>query len=248
MKNEEEYQKNLAQISAIPKEKILIPPIPVKHIIEEAMNLSVMATEDKAALVAVGLDENLITELVSRAVSLRYAEMVWNATKGMCKVATKEWNTNKVGAVIFRNEMIHSFRFAYRNDAECSKKIREIDEGNSYPDMVQDLGNLALLGKENPAPLHLIKYDMAKIDIADELCVKMGELLAKVNGEKSNSSSKKIIRDQAYTFLNEASSTIREYGKFVFWKDEKKFKNYTSDYIRKHRNRKLSKPKENTAD
>lgn len=235
MKNEEEFQKNVQQITAIPKENTIAPPFPVEFIVDEALDLSVNATEDKAALVAVGLDENLINTLASRAVSLRYAEMVWNAEAGKRKEATKEWNAAKNDVMKFKNEMIHDFNFAYRNDANLSQKMREIAEGNSFPDMVQDLGNMAVLGRNNPAPLQLIRYDMAKINTADVLSVRMGDLLAQVNGEKDNNSADKLVRDQAFTYLNEAVSTIREYGKYVFWKDEKKLKNYTSDYTRKHR-------------
>jgi len=238
MKNQEEYEKNLPEIMAIPSENNFSLPYPVEYIIDEALDLSVSFIEDKPELLAVGLNENYMNTLASRAVSLRYAEMLWKEAQGKEEDAGKEWNANKDSAMNFKNEMLHDFRFAYRNNPAILRKVKDIAEGDSYPDMVQDLGNLSVLGRENPEPLQKINYNMENITTADVLSTKMGELLALVNGERNNSSKEKIIRDKAFLYLNEAFGTVREYGKYVFWKDKERLKKYTSDYLRKHRSKK----------
>ncbi|WP_421918555.1 hypothetical protein [Marinifilum sp.] len=48
----------------------------------------------------------------------------------------------------------------------------------------------------------------------------MSELLATANGDKDERSESKLLRDRAYTLLTNHMSTIREYGRYVFWKNE----------------------------
>lgn len=54
----------------------------------------------------------------------------------------------------------------------------------------------------------------------------MSELLAAANGAAGESSANKLLRDKAFTLLAEKVSTIREYGRYVFWKDEGRKEQY----------------------
>jgi hypothetical protein len=45
----------------------------------------------------------------------------------------------------------------------------------------------------------------------------------------------KKIRDQAFTHLKEAVDLIREYGRYVFWRNDARLKGYRSNHLRKMR-------------
>jgi hypothetical protein len=106
------------------------------------------------------------------------------------------------------------------------KKVMRIREGGSNADMVQDLIDLAVLGEKYPEPLAAIHFDMEKLSQARELSHSMSELLAASNGAAGEGNEAKILRDKAFTLLDEKARIIREYGQYVFWKDENKLKRY----------------------
>ena len=54
--------------------------------------------------------------------------------------------------------------------------------------MVQDLADLAVLGKANPAPLETIGLDLAQLTTAETLAEEMADLLARSNGERMSHS------------------------------------------------------------
>ena len=67
--------------------------------------------------------------------------------------------------------------------------------------MIQDLNDLAVLGRENTDPLTAINYDMAKLENAATLADEMAEVLAIANGDKAEQNESKLTRDRAYTHL-----------------------------------------------
>jgi hypothetical protein len=54
----------------------------------------------------------------------------------------------------------------------------------------------------------------------------MSELLAAANGSAGEGGEVKNLRDKAFTLLAQKESTIREYGRYVFWQDEEKRSRY----------------------
>jgi len=50
--------------------------------------------------------------------------------------------------------------------------------------------------------------------------------LAASNGAAGETSENKVIRDKAFTLLFEKESTVREFGRYVFWKKEEKLAKY----------------------
>ena len=82
------------------------------------------------------------------------------------------------------------------------------------------------MGEKYPEPLAAIHFDMEKLQQARELSHSMSELLAASNGAVGEGNEAKILRDKAFTLLDEKARIIREYGQYVFWKDENKLKRY----------------------
>lgn len=137
-----------------------------------------------------------------------------------------EWQEQSPNAYALRDELLHHFTFAYRGHDDVLNKVRRIREGSSHADMVQDLIELAVLGEKNPEPLAAIRFDILKLEQARTLSHQMSVLLAAVNGSAEEGNQAKVMRDKAFTLLDEKAGAIREFGKYVFWKDEKKQQRY----------------------
>jgi hypothetical protein len=103
--------------------------------------------------------------------------------------------------------------------------------------MIQELNNLAVIGKDNPLLLKKINFDMTLLDRAAETSTRMRGLLAAANCEREMTNDGKKIRDQAYTHLKEAVDEIYECGQFAFRKDEERRRGYRSNYMYKRRKR-----------
>ncbi|WP_461644200.1 hypothetical protein [Labilibaculum euxinus] len=239
MAQKEDYQAVLDQLTAILAEKVSAPGMPVDIYAQEALNLSYYALGDKELLVAKGLQAEYIDSLPVRVGAMQYAQSEWLAVSNSKSEAAKEWNGISEKASVLHRELLHDFRFAYRNDRELKMLVDKIAEGNGNADMIQDLSDMHALGKANPDQLATINKDMSRLDLAAEYAGVLGNLLAKANGVRDdNDKPAKEMRDRAYTYVKEAVDEICMYGKYVFWKDENKVEKYSSAYFRNLRKQK----------
>lgn len=235
MSNRQDFEKKIAVIMEIADNQVKVPYIPIDIFIQEAEFTHYWAEEDKEELTRVGLAAGIIEDIPARAGACREAQSRWNKTYNKRRDAEKEWKKKAPEAYDMRNSLLHDFRFAYRDDAHLRNRVSAVGKKQGHSDMIQDLNDLAVLGKSNPAPLYAIGFKMALLDEASQISDEMATLLAQVYGERTSASKSKKIRDKAYTHLKEAVDTVRQYGKFVFWRDPTRLKKYCSAYIRKRR-------------
>lgn len=104
-----------------------------------------------------------------------------------------------------------------------------IREGGGHADMIQDLVAIADLGESNPEPLTDIGLNLETLQQARTVSHNMSELLSASNGSKDEKNQAKVLRDKAYTLLYNKVSEIREYGRYVFWKNEERREKYLID-------------------
>lgn len=218
------------RISNIPENEVRTPHQPVDNFTGYAETLAVDAAADKDSLVAAGLDGTLIEELPVLTKAVRYTQAVWMSEYRSQADAMKQWLEKSPIAYDFRDEMIHHLKFAFRNDQAALTKVRRIDDGDGHKDLIQDLLEIAVLGDKYAAHLANINFDVSKISKAQSLSREISALLALSNGSKDEPSENKLMRDKAYTLLYQHVSTIREYGKYVFWKNEKRQEKYMANY------------------
>ena len=131
--------------------------------------------------------------------------------------------------------MLGAFDYAFRNEEALLKKVSLIRQGSGKADMIQDLNDIAVLGKANGQLMAKIRIDMALFDKSADIADKMAHLLAIINGEKQQETSEKIFRDKAYTYLKEAVDEVRACGKYVFTDNPERMKGYISNYFKKKR-------------
>jgi hypothetical protein len=222
------------QLEAIIKEKVHNPNMPVNTSIQEAEDTYYWSNIDREKLATAGLDLAIIDSILARTGALQYSQSAWMQEYDNKAEAEKQWKELSPLAFALRDELIHFSRFAYRDNPKLIKQVRRIAEGHTNADMIQDLSDIALLGKTNAEALTTVGLDLTKLDTAETYAESLGELLSEVNGARStNSKPTKDMRDRAFTYLKQGIDAIRSTGQFVFWKDEEKASHYASAYHRK---------------
>lgn len=204
--------------------------MPVDVFVQEAENLYHWSKDDQKALSGAGLDANLINLLSLRAGACREAQSLWIKERNMRKEAEQAWKEKAPAAYDLRNQLIHGFRYAFRKHAGLLARVDEIAQGDSNSDMVQDLNDLAVLGKANLGLVNAVGISLEMLNNAANVADNMGDILGATNGERETDSEAMIIRDKAFTLLKQAVDEIRECGKYVFWRNPDRLKGYTSDY------------------
>jgi len=217
-------------IEAMPLEDVKLPDMPVDTAAADAETLRVEAEEDKVNLEAAGMDWSMVEDLLTLPGALRFAQAEWMSEYRARQDAQKEWLDKSPDAYDLKNELLHHFSFAYRNEPDVKKKVMRIREGSGHADMLQDLMDLAVLAEKNPEPLTAINYNTELNTKARSLSHDMAELLANANGSKDESSAIKIRRDKVYTLLSERIRAIREVGQYVFWRNPERKAKYVNNY------------------
>jgi len=220
-----------ATLMALPKDVVKTPNIPVEVAIQEGEDLKVWAEDDKEKLAAAGLDWTLVESIPARAGACREAQSVWAKDYKSREEAEKEWIRNAPEGFTLRDSILHALRYAYRNDEGLLAKVAVIAEGATREDMIQDLNDLAVLGKANTALLQSINFDLAQLDLAAEKAATLSELLAGAKSETETTSEAYDLRNRAFTYLKQAVDEVRACGKYVFWNDAERLKGYRSEFF-----------------
>lgn len=240
MSNKTAYESKLAEITAIADDQVKTPSsIPVDNYIQEAENLYEWCQEDQAQLTAKGLVWDTVEDMATRSGALCRAQALWTQERNTWEEAERLWREKAPLAYKLRKTLLKDFRFAYRKDEDLIKKVRDIAEGASHADMIQDLNDLVALGEKYPDQLAAINFDMTLLDQADQVADEIAAMYAGAIAERAEYSEAKKVRDKAYTYLKEIVDEIYAYGRYVFSENEARLIGYRSNYLRRSR----SKPK-----
>jgi hypothetical protein len=231
--SKEAFESKKAAIEAIANEKTLYPNMPVSIALQEAEDLMVWCAPDKELLVKAGLNWKLTEDLPARIDALRYVQSIWQKEFKSLEEAQKEWKNQSPAAYDLRDELLHHFFHAYYYFPDLYSHTQQIAEGNTHADMIQDLSDLAALGKANTEPLKAVGVDLSLLDKAETTSAIMAKLLAASNGHKLQDNELRVLRDKAFTHMKEAVDEIRRCGQYVFWKDEQRYKGYISHFIKR---------------
>jgi len=244
MSNLEDFNEKLKDIQSIPDDEISAPRnMPVDNYQQEAEVLHHWCQQDQKILCANGLDWNIVEEIPVRCGALREAQSIWITTRFSKAETEKEWKDKSPKAYDLRNELIHALRFAYRNYPDLLGRVDEISDGGGHADMIQDLNDLSVLGKNNSEQLEAINLDLSILEQAAQTSDEMANLLGATTVERAECNAAVKLRNQSYTYLKQSVDEVRNFGQYVFWKDEDRYWGYGSDYMRKIRRRQGNKQK-----
>ncbi len=235
MSNADDYLAKIAEIEAITDEAMKSPTMPVAVFIQESEDLNKWCAADKEELEAAGLDWNAVTNIPVLAGALRESESLWFKERFSREEAQKQWNELSPQAFDLRDQLVHDFHFAFRNDDSLSARVSEIDEGGTNTDMIQDLNDLSVLGKANTTLLEAIGFDLTQLDTAATKADEMAELLSQATADRADNNEARVIRDKAYTLLKRVVDEVRTVGQYVFWRDQSRLKGYVSRYRKTRR-------------
>jgi hypothetical protein len=245
MSNVEEYNMKLEVIKAIPDDQIKNPKnIPPGIYIQEAEDLYKWCQDDKEELTSKGLDWKVVEDLPVRCDALSVAASNWNVKQSQRRASAKIWLKEASKGYDLRNELVHHFRYAFRDDSSLILRVTEISKRITRKGMIKGLRDLFVLGKANRDLLTKIGFDLTLLDMAR---IKADELDAKYEAgswDREDYREVKKIRDQAFTHLKEAVDYIREYARYVFWRNAYRLKGYRSNYLRRIRLRNTRKKTE----
>lgn len=227
------YESKKSEIDAISEKDALTPNIPIDTALQESENLIVWCREDKDALINAGLDWKLVDDLPLRTAALRYIESLWQKDFKSKEAAQIRWAAESPAAYDLRDELVHHFYHAFYDKPDLHARTQRIDEGNTHADMIQDLSDLAALGKANADALKAKSIDLSLLDKAEKLSSEMAKLLAEANGQKMQDNNLLITRNKAYTFMKKAVDEIRRNGQYAFWRNPQRYKGYISQYYKK---------------
>ncbi len=244
----EEYLLKLEILQTIEGDRLKTPNnIPVESYIQDAEILYKEAVKDETVLLSRGLAPDLLTDIPARIGALRHAEAEWSTMRFDRDESAEQWAEESPAAYDLRDELIHHFRFAFRNEPRLLGKVKSITEGHSHADMIQDLAELNVLGHQTSELLAAINFDTLLLDQAAEKANALGEMYAEVMEERREKRELKLARDQAFTYLKEGVDEVMAFGQYVFWKDEKRRSKYSSLYLQQKRTRQTPKDEDNTA-
>ncbi|MFH1249484.1 MAG: hypothetical protein V1715_00090 [bacterium] len=235
MSSAEDYAAKIAAIEAIPDDQLKSPNMPVDVFLQEVENTVKWVQDDKDKLMAAGLDWTLVDDMPVRAGALREAQSLWYKERFAREEAQKEWNEKSPDAYDLRDTLLHVFRFAFRNEADLTSRIAIIAEGSGNADMIQDLNDLSLLGKDHTDLLTAVGFDITLLDTAATTSAEMAALLSQSTTDRKKENVNRIIRDKAYIYLKQALDEVRACGQFVFWRDDARLKGYVSQYFKNRR-------------
>jgi len=132
----------------------------------------------------VGLIWALVTSLPTLVDACREAQSLWNKARNTRQQTEQDWKDQAPAAFGLRDQLIHTFRFAFRKFNDLLARVDEIAQGHTNSDMVQDLNDLSVLGKANPDLLTTVNSDLTLLDTVADLSDRMGNLLGATNGER----------------------------------------------------------------
>lgn len=226
----EELNNVKAELYAINEKDIRNPSIPVDVAIQETKDLYVWCQKDKPKLIDINIPEELIESLEIRARVLRVTESMWLAERFNKEESLTLWKEQSIPAYELRNKIIHCFNYAYRDNPLVQRRIKIIGTGKGPADMIQDLSDMATLGRDFYEELQTIKFDMSLLDKAEELAESLSNVLAEARAREGKSEMKEL-RDRAYTYLKMAVDKIRSAGQYLFYQDHDRLVGYRSQYV-----------------
>jgi hypothetical protein len=236
MSYSEDYNMKIEVLKTITDDQIKVPnSIPLGIYIQEAENLYRWCQDDKEELKAKGLDWTVVEDLPVRCGALREAESNWHRAKFLRREAENIWVRELSKGYDLKNEIAHHFYYAFRDDPSLIVKLKKFLEGTTHAEMIQCLNNLSVLGLSKQELLRKIGFDFMLLDLAAQKSDEFSKKKEAASWDSKDYLEAKKIRDQAFTHLKEAVDLIREYGRYVFWRNDARLKGYRSNHLRKMR-------------
>ena len=214
------------------------PAIPIAVALQEAVDLAkvVGPPEIRERLVAVGLHEETLEELALAVGAAREAQARWVVVRDGGKTA--EQARRETDGVELRARIARACRWNLRERPVALATVSAIMAGEGLPDLIQDLLDLAVLVSAHPEDFDAdTTFDAAAaVESARTMAAAISEGLSASRADQAKRDAK-LLRDRAYTHLDDQVSSIRAAGRYAFADEPATAVRFQSRYERRRRRR-----------
>jgi hypothetical protein len=240
MSDQTDFEALLPKLQAIDPKLVNDPDMPVEQAIKEGQVMVTVAREDVNELVAVKFDPATIDELETAVFGFSTAQANMVATLGEQKGAARQWLIEEPGLLKLLKKLLAASRYALRNVPDAFKAVKHIAKGGSKPNRVQDLADIAALGKKYVSYFEAINFDITLLDVAEQKAKTLLSLQALVFAEKSTKGSKDV-RDRSFIYMRGLMAQVLSAAKYAFTDDPERLSRYYSAYRKRRKGKSGSK-------
>ncbi len=233
MSDNECYEEMVPRLKAMEFTRVREPDMPLDVVVHEGEVFRVLASQDSHLFEKVGLDLSIIEELRKTVACFAVANAKCAAMRQQKKEAVRVWLEEQKTGFELRRECLQAQLFAFRNNDEAREKLKRIRRKNGHAAMIQDLRNLAQLGKTYKDDLASINFDMNRITLLEETADRLGKLRAAAFSSE-NRNEEQLIRNKAFTYMRMLMTEIKVYVRYVFYDNPDRQRQYASAYRRYH--------------
>ncbi len=208
--------------------------VPMPIYLQEAESLALWCLTDREMLSAAGLEPEVIGALPERIDLARRAETFRNGFIKRRKTDTAYVRKLSAQAREIERELVRDLRFAMKRSGDVEDGLlRHIEKRGTEASLVQSLNDLSILCKRKSKELSAIGVEREKWERTPSLSEELADALADRHVRKGAETHFRILRDRAFTHLNESVSAIRLCGRYVFHTNPDRKVGYASAYRRK---------------
>lgn len=222
----------LSNIQKITLKNIIPPTIPIAIYLQEIENLAVWATDDLMTLEKVGIKIDQIEDLKQRIDACRILQTEWLRLKKVKPDMQKEWEQTKRKAIATRDELMFTYKYAFRNNNTLLKELKKINKKNIASELVGDISTLCRIGNSHLDLLQKISFDPHQIQEASLLAREVQDEYSYFIVDTPDKDRIKTLRDKSYTYLKQLADEIKGAGKFVFTKNKERLQGYQIAYYK----------------
>lgn len=155
--------------------------------------------------------------------------------------AVLEWQNEQDSVRTERNRLIAAARIAVKRDPNLRSILKEISEGNSNMDSIQDILSLSklllkVIDTVSGIVIGGVRIDEEHLNRKREWASEIKEILNKADALRNVRQEEIVYRNKIILLCRQAQANINTWLDAVYFDDPDKKANYASDYFRRLRN------------
>lgn len=225
----EAFELHAQTITAIGTDRLRPRFDSMEDLFEQTSQLITYVREDRAAFEAIPrFDISIIDTLEDRLNALIYLFGYYTEVALNKSEAREQWDALEPQAHQLKRDIIESLRFIYEElgDDKRLKELTEIAIGTGRKDLFCDFAQLSGVAVRDKA--HLISMGLPETIVEDTDAIRdqLLPLFGSLEATPEEVEKRALMVQQSFTWLDEAVSEIRRYGKFAFRNDAEKQERY----------------------
>ena len=234
----EDLETLLPTLEMIDATDVDSPSLPIAVALQEAVDLTkyVEQSDTRARLLTVGLHAETLDELPMAIGAAREAQARWMLVRDGAK--TPEQAKLEADGIRLRTRIARACRWNLRDRPVAIATLDAIMVGDGLPDLIQDLLDLAALVEAQPAAFaEDSTFDPAvSAEQARTMARSISEGISEARADQAKRDAK-LLRDRAYTHLDDQVAAVRAAGRYVFADDATMQARFRSRHRRRLRRR-----------